>query len=683
MRDAQPKKAKMANADSSAPGVVPDGDAAAWTIADALRVTMDATEYKSIVLVLILLKQLSDATHDPDAHLVLSVDENARLDEHDEPEAGATMRIPPEALWDHLQSTAHQDNVTEVLEVAVNALLSKNPGLKGVLPTSYDSMNVDGEEIHDLIEALGRTSDVHLDSIPNHIWDQLSELLVAHPTHERRVQGRIRVRPTEVQVPEDNPFRYDLLDRFDDALALTHLLHRFGGPCVVAIDAPWGSGKTTFIKMWCQYLRNHDLPTIEFNAWSDDFSKDPFIALSSEILKALQVESASGHAALETIINRTRRAIAATIVGAVKLSTSGILDLDAVLSGEEVETYGEARLRVHREIRDSVIQLRQNLESAARSLDFGPLVVVIDELDRCRPSYAIELLEVSKHIFAVDGIVFVLAVNRAQLSNSMKGHYGATFDAESYLSRFFDVDVRLPSPDRHNFIESLIEKVGLTAYFERTYDMWLDGEAELVPSMLLGFFGTASLSLREVDQAIRRLGFVYASLHNHFRSFSLTATVMTILRALDHRLYGRFVDGDADGNAVLDQVFSRHELRHIHSSSIGEWFQAVILLAAKERDLARDTPATDTGPNSASDCSLTSHEDSGIVSVDEDYRCSDSVSDKIRSLQKKYAAIRQEGVGFKHTVRRLELFSTSFIGHPSINTDDSIYFLDKSDAAGS
>ena len=199
----------------------------------------------------------------------------------------------------------------------------------------------------------------------------MSEAFLSRPLHERPVQARIRVRPTEVQVPEDNPFRHDLLNRFDDALALTHLLHRFGGPCVVAIDAPWGSGKTTFIKMWCQYLRNHDIPIVEFNAWSDDFSKDPFIALSSEILKALQVVSASdSHAALNVIINRTRKAIAATIVGAVKLSTSGIVDLDAVLNSEEVETYGEARLRVHREMRDAVTELRQNLESAARSNRF-------------------------------------------------------------------------------------------------------------------------------------------------------------------------------------------------------------------------------------------------------------------------------------------------------------------------
>ena len=265
----------------------------------------------------------------------------------------------------------------------------------------------------------------------------------------------------------------------------------------------------------------------------------------------------------------------------------------------------------------------------------------------------------------------------------MKGHYGDSFDAESYLSRFFDVDIRLPSPDRGNFIASLIETVGLTDYFERTYDLWQDGEPELVPSMLLEFFGTGSLSLRDVDQAIRRLGFVYASLYNHFRSFSLTATVLTILRALDHRLYARFVDGDAHSNTVLDGVFRRQELRYLRNSSIGEWFQAVIILAAEERDLMRPAPSTYSDHDSTSDGSMTVTADTTIANANEDYGDTQGVSEKVDTLRRKYAAIRQDGVGFRHTVRRLELFSTSFIGHPSINTDDSIYFRQESSTARS
>ena len=75
-------------------------------------------------------------------------------------------------------------------------------------------------------------------------------------------------------------------------------------------------------------------------------------------------------------------------------------------------------------------------------------MVMINELDRCRPSYAVELLEVAKHLFSADRIVFVLAVNCDQLAHSVTALYGNDFDAEGYLRRFFDVDFQLPEPDR-------------------------------------------------------------------------------------------------------------------------------------------------------------------------------------------------------------------------------------------
>ena len=73
---------------------------------------------------------------------------------------------------------------------------------------------------------------------------------------------------------------------------------------------------------------------------------------------------------------------------------------------------------------------------------------MIDELDRCRPPYAVELLEVAKHLFSVDYIVFVLAVNRPELAHSIRDLYGSGFDAAGYLRRFFDIDFRLPDPER-------------------------------------------------------------------------------------------------------------------------------------------------------------------------------------------------------------------------------------------
>ena len=141
--------------------------------------------------------------------------------------------------------------------------------------------------------------------------------------------------------------------------------------------------------------------------------------------------------------------------GVIRLATAGILDVGQLAEkeiGQALASYAEYQLSRYQDERESVEKFKTVLQEMAATLsksrDGRPLVVVIDELDRCRPSYAIELLEVAKHLFTVDHIVFALAVNRAELAQSVRALYGASFDGEGYLRRFFDIDFRLPEADR-------------------------------------------------------------------------------------------------------------------------------------------------------------------------------------------------------------------------------------------
>jgi len=80
----------------------------------------------------------------------------------------------------------------------------------------------------------------------------------------------IRVQPREIEVPADEPFKHDLLHRREAADTLTHIVSNLEGPCVIAVDAAWGFGKTTFLRMWSQDLRNQGIPVVAFNAWETD-----------------------------------------------------------------------------------------------------------------------------------------------------------------------------------------------------------------------------------------------------------------------------------------------------------------------------------------------------------------------------------------------------------------------------
>ena len=108
----------------------------------------------------------------------------------------------------------------------------------------------------------------------------------------------------------------------------------------------------------------------------------------------------------------------------------------------------------------SISAFRENLERtvallAKHGVVGAPLAVFVDELDRCRPDFAIKLLEVIKHLFDVPGVCFVVSINTLQLSESIRAVYGGGFDASHYLHRFFDLTYQLPAPDCYRFAKTL------------------------------------------------------------------------------------------------------------------------------------------------------------------------------------------------------------------------------------
>ena len=269
----------------------------------------------------------------------------------------------------------------------------------------------------------------------------------------------MRIQPPDIEVPEDDPFKNDLLGREETVKVLTHIVRSIEGPCVLSVDAAWGAGKTTFLNIWAQYLCNEKFPVVEFNAWETDFSEEPFIALSTELTEGLKEYADESLAQkVENIKEKTKEVARSLIPGIIKAAAAGIPLVGGEL-GQALASLAEEKLNAYEEARKSVKDFNRTLEEMAESLaeskEGRPLVVVIDELDKCRPSYAVELLEVAKHIFAVDHVVFVLGVNRSELAHSIKALYGNDFDATGYLGRFFDLDFRLPEPDRAAFISAI------------------------------------------------------------------------------------------------------------------------------------------------------------------------------------------------------------------------------------
>ena len=478
----------------------------------------------------------------------------------------------------------------------------------------------------------------------------------------------IRIQPREIEVPSDDPFKNDLLKRREPIEVLTHLVSALEGPSVLAVDAGWGAGKTTFIRLWAQYLRSNQFPVVEFNAWETDFGGDPFAALSTELTSGLSDQEDKG---LKERIADTREkaneVLRRSVPSLVRLATAGVLDIQPLLErelGDLAASVVNDRLSEYDKLRDAVIRFRESLQDMAHKLtesrDDRPLVIFIDELDRCRPSYAVELLEIAKHLFSVDRVVFVLAVNRAQLQHAVKALYGHSFDANGYLRRFFDVDFVLPSPDRGALVDSLLEATGIVEYFERTQDRHFIRDSQ---ELLRKFIGVLEIGVRDILQAVHRLGLVLASLPDNKMAFAPAIVVLLILRMTDERLYHRFVSGDATDIEVADAVFRSPQTTNLRWEPAGCVFEATLILMSRER--GRVNGVAPSPLEQKYRAVVQQHE--GAVKSDGDHGLDERDVSHAKEVQRIVSWIAQgyvrnyTEVGFQYCVRRLELLSTELV----------------------
>lgn len=102
-------------------------------------------------------------------------------------------------------------------------------------------------------------------------------------TSKAKQLGLWPLRPREIEVPAGDPFAKDVLERRPSAELLTQLVKRTETPLVLGIDSAWGTGKTTFVRIWKQHLENEGFKTLYFNAWETDYVAEPLIALVGEL----------------------------------------------------------------------------------------------------------------------------------------------------------------------------------------------------------------------------------------------------------------------------------------------------------------------------------------------------------------------------------------------------------------
>ena len=307
----------------------------------------------------------------------------------------------------------------------------------------------------------------------------------------------------EPKVDTNAPWADDLLGRQAIADRLTNLVATQEAPLSISLHGHWGTGKTFMLKRWQVDLQGRGFKSIYFNAWEEDFRDDPLLAIIGQL---------SSHLAED----RFQEIVGLVAGSAMPLIRSNIASLWNRFSGlttefERDSTDKRVLIKEYVKQQSSKDTLKSELEklsATVRMESSHPLIFIVDELDRCRPPFAIELLERVKHIFDVRNLVFVFGLNRDELGKSLQSIYGE-IDSNVYLRRFFDFEFNLPEVNSRGFAQQMVDRFQLGQAFQEIANVARHrvhlNDYDSYRTILPGLWSALGLSLRDIDYGIRLL----------------------------------------------------------------------------------------------------------------------------------------------------------------------------------
>ena len=273
----------------------------------------------------------------------------------------------------------------------------------------------------------------------------------------------------ELKPTDDNikaTLKEDLLDRNRLLNNFAKMINNIDDNVVISVDGKWGSGKTFFIKQLLYIIKNHNdinkgnilfggikdyieinekYLCMYYNSWENDYHNDPIESMMHHILNSFPQQKEISPEIKENI-NKYLHIIFKNLIN---IMSNGVMNEKVF---ESYKTYDYF-------IKDisSIEEKKKAFQSLINDIlsinDKKRLLIVVDEIDRCNPSYAVRLLEVIKHYFSSENITIVLSTNTQELSKTIKKHYGNDFDGYGYLDKFIDFIVNLEVMDLRKYLD--------------------------------------------------------------------------------------------------------------------------------------------------------------------------------------------------------------------------------------
>jgi KAP family P-loop domain len=249
------------------------------------------------------------------------------------------------------------------------------------------------------------------------------------------------------------------VDRKETADFLLRIFKNSKGPLSIRLDAAYGSGKTTFLKCLSEEAHNDKFIVIDYNAWEEEITLDARSSLCLNLLQELRLNDVNGRVAPK--ISTLQKVLIPVVGKFVIASTSRAMfgnseAIGDILNAVKLENDIEKWLR---DATDNVDKNRSSIsavQSALKSIqnEFNkPILILVDELDRCRPDFAIEVLETIKHFFSIEGIFTLIGVDENVLHSIIKKRYGNQIDCEGYLLRHFNYKINFSKYSYEKYIK--------------------------------------------------------------------------------------------------------------------------------------------------------------------------------------------------------------------------------------
>ena len=374
----------------------------------------------------------------------------------------------------------------------------------------------------------------------------------------------------------------------------------------MVIDGGWGTGKTEFCQKLIRLIEQQQLnyQPVYIDAFRSDHSGEPLLALLAEIIKACTPEDTDGQPSekrknitrnfskvakfgIKTALNAGFRYLFKQGMDElvdefrqdgsneqeVKNAAETVTDVAAKITDYTIDETVEALLKEQIEAEKNLETLKDYLKGLAAN---KPIILFIDELDRCRPDYAVDMLEVIKHVFDVENVKVVLVTNTKQLRAAINHRYGAEVDAQKYLDKFLKYSFALPDKVVDRYEEGRV--LVTVEYFKKLIQgSRMHGELRglIEKREVLNFINDmverSNLSLRETERLVRFLE-IYHSLSGGLGNFIWQYLLLRITGVFIFCFYPNLMD-DINKNCAYSrdfaQIFNIQSLSNIPKNSSG------------------------------------------------------------------------------------------------------------------